>query len=585
MIIIQKIKSLAHWMDKSADGFMPPEKAIWGSILLFFSSLMIYSIWVLDRGFEITDESYYFLLAKNPEAVTLYISAQHWIMSPLWDVTGTIASYRGIGLLILIVSSSLLAYGSITLWKKLSPDFSISTPNKALVYIGSISSALLYGSAINFSPCYNLLASAGSYIGLGMVFMALGTDRNLIVRTAYCFVAGLAISIEFLSKASSGICTLGLLIVAIALFTPSRLQIAAKILVLVLTTFIGMFAIMHANTDYATASHDMRQGLDLFKIVQSESTSDRLIRYFVEYAQYTGQAVFFFIVPIALFILYALQRKTVFLFSGIITLIAMLLLCGNFLGGADGRYIGQIQPLIIILLMVALLSYPVWAGHWQKICFTGLLFALPYTVAVGTGNPIFTQIIASAAPWGAGAAILYASASTNDTARKTGLLALCALLIGLVSLQTITSGLRVPYNLSGSLWKQSNAIQIGDIGTVKVDRGTYEFITDLNKAREECSIQPDNPVLAFYNVPGVVLALHGIAPASQWINNIEQADFVMGRIDTDVKKSSILTLQLEGDERPQLPAEIGKSFPNEYRLCGKAVYPYRSQSIEIWERR
>jgi len=55
-----------------------------GLAILLSLLLLGYCIWILDRAFELTDESYYLLLAIHPGAVIAYNSGQHWVANS-WD--------------------------------------------------------------------------------------------------------------------------------------------------------------------------------------------------------------------------------------------------------------------------------------------------------------------------------------------------------------------------------------------------------------------------------------------------------------------------------------------------------------------
>ena len=62
---------------------------------------------------DLTDESYYLTAAINPDAVILWATAMHWFTSGLWQLSGSLAGFRGMGLAILAVSSMVLALGAV----------------------------------------------------------------------------------------------------------------------------------------------------------------------------------------------------------------------------------------------------------------------------------------------------------------------------------------------------------------------------------------------------------------------------------------------------------------------------------------
>jgi len=125
--------------------------------LLALAAVLAYCGWALDRGFEITDEAYYLLLAMHPDATQLYISAQQWATSLLWDITGSLTTFRASGFVVLVGSSVVLGLGIL----RVAADRG-SWPQRLSVLSVSIICGLLYAITINVSPSYNLLASAGA---------------------------------------------------------------------------------------------------------------------------------------------------------------------------------------------------------------------------------------------------------------------------------------------------------------------------------------------------------------------------------------------------------------------------------------
>lgn len=548
----------------------------------FLLLLLAYSFWTLDRGFEITDEAYYLLLAKNPDSVNLYISAQQWIMAPLWNLTGSLSSYRLIGLLLLILSGSFLAKGAIDLLCSISPPDAIPWKPKMLVYICSIASALLYGSTINFSPCYNLIASAAAYIASGAVFLALAKPSIFFHQMGLLTLGGSAIALEFISKASAGICTLGLLSVVCIIYSQNFLRAAYATLILISSSIAVTITIALNNGDYNETLQNIQQGINLFKVVQTEGTIDRILRYIYEYTKYIILIATSFFIPLLCLALYIYKRRVVLLAVGFTALILTLVWGGYFLGGADNRYPLQIMSLMLILFATVTLCRHDICKHYKVLIFFLTLFLIPYTVAMGTGNQIFTQVIVSLAPWGVCIALMCLLQKGLEHERIATSL-LCGLFIMLISVQTVTSSLRSPYHMNGSLWSHSIPIEIGNIGRVRVDSETYNFVTAMLQAKKNCDIQSNDPVLALYNIPGAVLTLSGTAPVSPWINNPQQAAIITAHIKGEAASRAVLALQLSTTSTlPDLPPRIATKFPEDYNFCGKATYPFHTQEIEVW---
>jgi len=549
-------------------------------ILFLAAVVMAYCLWMLDRGFEITDEGYYLLLAIHASTQNLYISAQHWITSWLWQITGSLALFRAAGMVALSVTSILLALGTFSVCLRFGV-LEDSFEAKWVVVAGSVISAMLYASTINFSPCYNLLASAGAYAAAGLVL--LGSQRSSITHkyVLYAF-AGCFIGAEALCKASAGASTFALLVFWIYIFEHSRFHKISGTVVIAAGA-IGFSGIaLLSNTTISDASQAIEQGMQLFRIVQTEAIDARLIRYAIQFSQNFMATVVAFALPLISFAVYAKTRRIFFAKFGLVVLFVSLLFGGYLLGGwNDGGSFTPPFAIVAMLIMALTVSIPVWQGNWSLIVLIGGLILLPYSVAIGTGNTLFTQVIVSLAPWGALIGVLMVSRCPEYRRKMPmSLIGLC--FIATVSLQIITSGFR-PYHMSTALIDQDQAFTIENLGVVKVDTETHKFLTAIKAAAKECNVAPGSPFLGLYNIPGVALALQAAPVMSPWLNNVAQAVFVLSRTHPEELRSVVVALNMENTGAlPPLPLQL-KDFPSNYRYCGMATYPFGRQTIQIWQ--
>lgn len=591
-------------------------------ILLCALVVTAYCIWTLDRGFEITDEAYYLLLAMHAGSFKFYISAQQWLTAGLWQITGNIMMFRATGMVLLLASSALLARGvfSACLRFGLVADL---FKFKCVVLAGSAVGAMLYASTINFSPCYNLLASAGAYAAAGMVLLA--SNRSNIVHKYVLFAfAGCAVGVEALCKPSSGIATLALLVFWVVILERSRFEkfFGSVEMGLGAVTFAGVALLV--NTTISDATQAVEQGMQLFRMVQVETIGTRLVRYFIEYGQYFLVTLISFTTPIVAMIVYTATRRAIFAQLGLVALVITLVfgsldvglptfsVCnvavgsylsgifnnigcptfsmrnvssGSFLFGGFNRYNLQTVAIFAMLVMALVVSIPAWNKNQNVIAlFVGLIL-LPYSVAIGTGNVLFTQVIDSLAPWGALIAVLVV-ARQSDAFDKMLSAIIGIFFIVTITLQIVTSGFR-PYNLLLPLTKQNQTTTVGNLGEVKVDAGTYKFLAEMKVVAKECSIAPGTPFIGLYNIPGVALALQTTPVLTPWLNNKVQADFVLDRLRAEELHWAVVAFRMVGINGaiyPQLPKRMA-AFPSGYRYCGMATYPYNQQRIQVWQSR
>ena len=558
------------------------ERIVNTGILFFAVVVMLYCVWTLDRGFEITDEAYYILLAVHASTQKLYISAQHWITTWLWQVTGSLAMFRAAGMVALLFSSILLALGTFSVCRR----FGVIRDGfqaKEVIVAGSVVGAMLYASTINFSPCYNLLASAGAYAAAGLVLLA--AQRLSVAQKHVLYVlAGCAVGAESLCKASAGATTFVILITWLYVFERSYFhKICGMVAVATGSVAFAWIALL-SNTTISDAAQAVEQGMQLFRIVQVEAIDARLIRYATQFGQNIMSTVVAFALPLISFAIYAKTRRTIFVKLGLGVLLVILLFGRHLLGGwNDGGSFTAPFAIVAMLIMALVVSIPVWIKNRNLMVLLGGLILLPYSVAMGTGNTLFTQVIVSLAPWGTLIGVLVvARFPENHSKMPISLIGLC--FIATVSLQIVTSGFR-PYHMSTPLIKQDREFVTGNLGVVKVDAGTHKFLTDINAAAKDCNIASGTPFLGLYNIPGVALALQATPVLSPWLNNVAQAEFVLERTHPEELRSVVLALNTGNTEDlPPLPLQL-KAFPSGYRYCGMATYPFGSQKIQIWQNR
>ena len=562
----------------SGNRIMPAaEAAARAAVIISAGAVIVFCLFALNRAFEITDEAYYVLLAMYPRAASFYISGQQWVTAPLWQATRSLALFRGMGLVILLGSSLALAHGVRTAF--IQTGLSFTRRSSALIYPASAVSALLYIATINLSPCYNLLASAGAYTAAGMTLVALHV-RSSWFRIALLVLAGGALGVEFVSKPSAGVATFGLLSIWMPLLARAVRQGIFCVVVSALFFTLSVIALALSNQTADEIRSSLATGLELFRMVQTEPVGARVLRYTIDIAKNASETILSFWMTIAAVGLYLKTRRAIFIAIATAVLGFTLLNGRYILGGAD-QYVLEMKAEFILLLCALATSLPVWSWDKRAMVLVLGLAALPYSVALGTGNSLFTQVIVSIAPWGALLAAL-ASLDRDDCPDRIIQQMLLAAFVLAIAIQTVTSGFRAPYHLAEPLMRQVTPIDVGDIGHIKVDPRTARFVKDLDAAVTVCGIAPGAPFMGFYNIPGVALALRTVPIVTPWINNAAQATAILALTPPETLYSLVVAVLREKDgSRAKLPAALA-SFPAGFAFCGEATYPFEEQRIEIW---
>ncbi len=559
-----------------------PRLVLW--IALGLAAIVVLAaLYARDRGLEITDEAYYLLSASQPENIKAYISPQHWILSPLWAISGDLASFRLIGLGALLGGCALLSSGvavAIT-----GGDRRPAVQDFGLIFALSLPGALLYLTTINLSPSYNLMASAASYAAIGLSLLA-ATRQDKASAIGFALMAGLMVTIEFASKPSSGASTFLLL----GLFYVAKSKSLQRTFALWIVTGFGLAASLGGlaimQGPLAQTAHAMAAGFALFRVVQSEPILLRLLRYGQEYLRYLFGALVFFLPAIAVlcFAVYRQSRRG--LGFWFLVMLASIWLGRHYLGGsnygATEDFVRQINALLVMLLVAIGVSAGSATPETRRWLLIAGLFLAPYSVAVGTGNAIYTQVIDTAAPWGALMAALAILRRNSLAGAVTGLLAL--MFAATLSSQIVSSLFRPSYHLSSALVAQTVQTDAGIFGRVWVDDATATFVTDVKQAAETCGIAPGATYLGLYNNPGLALILRARTVTSPWITNAAQAELLLpAEVVTGLHNVVVARSRDVSGSWPVLPASLAR-LETEFRFCGGATYPYGDQEMQIWFR-
>lgn len=552
------------------------EAAVAALVLVAVCAVIVYAVWSRNRGFEITDEAYYFLLAIHPAATRFYISAQQWAMGPIWQVTGSLASFRMAGLVLLAGSAAVLGMGAVVAAQGRTAPAMPHWSGRIAVIGCAIVCALLYAITINLSPSYNLLASASAYLALGLVLLA-GDKTSATARAALLGVAGAALAVEFVCKPSSGVATFVLVAIVVLWLDRSGRSKALALATVVAGGLLGLAALLFSHTTLGEAWHAFSGGMALFRMVQTEPILSRLGRYAVEFGGYTAAAMRSNVFLIVAVLVYLIRRNWLAIGLVIATLGYTLLTAQYFEYGMT-QYVEYMQRALVFLALMLVAAWhalPV-RSRW----LIAVLAMLPYTVAMGTGNALFGQVIVSLAPWGALMALAaYARPATRRDAVVP--MALLAGFVALTSAQILVYKVKISYNQNERMDRQSFPVAIGPLGRVKVDAGTRQFMQEIEAAIANCRIAPGAPFLGLYNVPGLALALNAVPVATPWLNNVAQADAVLAS-NAAIADKAVIAIRLNTDgSLPPLPAALN-GFPFNFQHCGDALFPYEKQNIQIW---
>lgn len=549
-----------------------------GIILMAAIVLICAVVWASDRALEITDEAYYVLSGAYPDAIEAYISAQHWTLAPLWDIAGSLAGFRLIGTAILVCAAMILSGGTYRV--AIQTDLVAGSAGTLItLFAASSVGALLYVATISPSPSYNLLASAGGYAALGFAFLcATSTHRSADIILA--LLCGVALTLVFVNKPSSGICCAVLSMIALI----SLRQRPGIVLCIAAGVFGGLLSLgglVAQNWYNGQLLDNLEAGFTLFRQVQTEPILSRLLRYALTMIK--SVIVSLLIFAPALWVCISLLKKPRpwMPFAVVGLLLVSIILGGHYLGGRT-QYQEQIEALVALMVIVLICTATGWRHQRHHVVFVMVLICLPYAVAMGTGNSLFTQVIVTAASWTLLATLVAKSAPLPDAQRLAAQSTVGVMMVLLV-VQILTSYGRDPYHLDQPIFAQNTPIDVPILGRLKVDAESVQMVTDLEQAKTICEIAPGADFFGLYNVPGLALLLEAVPPISPWVTNADQLDALFAKWTP--KGRSVLALSEAAQIAKNDLPEILLPLEEKYQFCGELIVPFSDETIELWASR
>jgi hypothetical protein len=541
--------------------------------------LLIYCLWSLDRGLDLTDESYYLAAAINPDAIILWATAMHWFTSGLWQLSGSLAGFRGMGLAILSASSVVLALGTVRAFQMSGIGVVARGLPILLIVACSLAGALLYHAFVPFTPSYNLLAVSGAYMALGLIYLTANIPRSLHL---YCFqfLSGTALGISFLAKFSSGVIAWSIVCgIAAVLGGSFRERILGIGLITgSMATTIGVTVILH--TTFSEALAQFRLGALVYMLGANETFPGRLARYFNETSNFLRLIFTGFAIPLVLFGIYAVRPRFWVALIGLAAFAYVVVSEGYLLGGMD-QYERQTAPLVVAVILSLLATARLWMQNVKTICLLGALALLPFCIAIGTYNALHTQILFSLAPWGILVGLLAFGIPTIPGSRHAAML-VCVLFITVVTSQVLTNGFREPYRLYRPLPKQTEAITVPPLGTFRVDRETRDSYIKLTQLADSCGIHQGQSFLGLYNIPGIALILQAVPLGFPLLQDRPSTEQILDHLTPETLRSAVVGIDLDsGSYDPSMPKQLA-TFPTGYRLCGTVTLLYQKQKVELW---
>lgn len=573
-------------------------------------------IWGMNRGFDITDEGAYLLGYRYPEENLIALSSADLILGKVFGVLSPgIVGYRLVRLALTLLASVVFAWGLVRWLNAVQ-----SSPHAAGLDFPAVYLFLSLGNFLSYSfgpqsISYNSLTNALILTGAGLILFLLSVEDARKSQSAavprVCFIIGILIGLLFFIKFPSSLSFFGVSVVAFAVKFRSR---GGRYLAMILAYLgggvcasAGVFFVafqdvtiwysnfMSALTAFPEWSHNPNLLMRQYLLHLWGAGRDLIWRYGIVLV---GVAVFVrlawggqtekrahglqyghCLMLIGLGLVFLYQSYSLLVVSHLLTFTA-LVMCAVLL----------IQVIVAVELSWGMKKYSperwVTTGTWVGGCF--LLGVLPMVGAVGTNNLLLMKAVDFITPWFALALALVLHIALNVNLKHMVPVFVCGMALFAQSL-TVYGYTYAPYRLQDNLIHQTESVGgLDNLQGVQVDAATKDFVEKLNTMiRKHSKLQAGDPILALYDMPGLVYLLGGRSPGSSWYAGAPEEQRrncakLSAGTHSDLNKAILLLSQDIAPVYLACMRDAGLSYPKGYAYLGGVKSPYSKKMVHVW---
>jgi hypothetical protein len=591
-----------------------PLKAI---LLVVLAAVLAVIAWGLDRGLDITDESYFLLLYRHPDAYPADFSMFYVLVDRLtgW-MHPTVVGYRWITLAFAAPPTLLFSWGFCQ-WagRFFAADERGIDPAVATLLL-SIGYLAPYGIGVRVLA-YNTINNALLFAAAGPLLYVLARaprpGAQPFAVLAALFVVGACTAFDLFVKFPTAIILIGAapVVVLLHLRRLRASEIAVPLAALALGAATGLatwFSGVQPVSGWLAAYRAELQAV-------AQATHDPrsiLLSYAREAADLVGVLLRDFS-PAFLACLVAARgyargwhRKSVTMRWLLPALaIAAALDTAYWIYALDlwdSPYVNRFTTFYVYVLVagfeltviVATLGAAGGAGPQRTAeqrgeAWLGLavLAMVPFAGAFGTVNNIFLNALFGVAAWFA--LMLIAGLLIEERTRWRLALPACVLLPAcFAAFQIVFGSVWRPYLLAAPLPAQTVPLRepVGASG-LKVDPATAQFIAELRTMLRRAAFHSGDYVLPLYNAPGLAYLMDGISPGtpSYFPGAHAMNCLALATTDTRGRGMFVLALRTIDPETVVCMTRTGIGFPDQFVEIGQVQNPYSANLYgwRLWE--
>jgi hypothetical protein len=468
-------------------------------------TLVIRTTWLMGRGFDFTDESFYLMWAQRPADFDIAYGLFGYGLHPLFElVGGSVSGLRRIAAIIVAVAGILTC--------------TISLANTRIDRRGPVALQVISTSAILpfmyyilwlLTPSYNWFALLSALLLISAI-VDLCQIRHHLRSSVF---AAAAIVLMIFARPQNAMAFGSIYVVGIVLVVPlfpgklkqmALLVFWSAAILLIFAYFAPIRSIVKQIEAYLVI-FGMHHPLEI-------GFWDRMFEFIRDPGRLLACSTVLFLISITTQQRLAWSRWRIKL---LLVITALVLSAQAIRDLRSAEFVYRIGPTMGALTYIVLsLGCVRKDANFRLLSLLGLAALLPLAATFGSADRIFEQLDFFCGVWGIIALVAVADASSQQSFRVATAAAVCLAFV----YAAIQSGLSHPYRLAAPVEMQSKSTMLGWGSELKLDAKTSKFIETLRQHANEAGFCRGDPTIDLGSArPGIVFAIGGRAPVFPWI--------------------------------------------------------------------
>jgi len=568
-----------------------------------------------SHGFDITDESFYLLWARQPDRVLASVTQFGFFTSPLYILSGkNVAIFRILGIILLLGASLLFACSLDKYWLGYTGKISLRAQRHTLIPI--LNSVLAYYGYWLLTPSYNWLALLSVLLcgaGLLDVTAKRPADNKQITYLRLLLnglLVGVGGGIAFMAKPTTAIMLAAVTLYWLLIHPRCRYRFFFIIIALLTACFILLFQAVVLQGGLSHYYSQLTTAIDVTKTLGAgHSLPQAFDHVFISIKSLPSRIAsvashWILLTPLFLFAAPRDKKKQESLVINRLFFWALplffLITCyrlwhiGQYSSKGLGFY--GISLLLVTMSFAILMGFVLKKGNHADmpvfrlltLCF--FLIVLTGAYAFGSANDFIYQM--SGALVFLVAALLYVAVWISHTFKNDFFVNIVSLTSVFAVSFVIVSGFNHPYRLPTKINAQNIRVTLlGSNGFLYVDRITAKYINELKSIALREGWKPGTTLIDLTGAtPGAAVILNGKFVGFPWlVGGYPGSELFAKRMiemapKAEQRSAWILTAPTGIRKNIQnVLLELGLNFPGNYKAVGKMKTGHRRETQILWK--